>query len=1136
MHSWLGWSHGRTGRTDRLAWRSIGSEGCRGSSMEPTEDMEEHEDAFGDEVESALSIGDLAEEDIPEEAEADADSTEVEDIEALVTDVQDHVFGEMRLPEHVVTELQTAWNTFLAQQPSRDSAGEAIYGVIFDAAPELQHLFKTARSVMAMKFVNGLNMLVSELPRPTSLKVIAETLAFQHLDIDVTTPRAGVFRDAICELLQQELGSNLTTLAVSGLQALLNYTAGAMIYVRREYSERINILRASWIAASHARIAEQEEQAANGQPLASMDRLQAAAPEGESEPTSNSKRAKKIQATKVPENFTEMFCFNAAVMGFHMGINWMEAVLDQFENMVLNAANSNRLQEECDVLSLRLVKIKDPIVFAEFKAVMLASLRSLIPKVWGVEHEVAWTWFWDNLERMLKAQMGQLKGQQRAVDRFIRNLSEESIPRLCRDVYKRFFEQAPSGQNYFKQSTTRLYFIASKVMEMCLEIYKRPRELMEDISALGLRHVGYGIPTELFMPFVEAWSQSIYAMNVDEKTAAAIRWSLTLISKSLIRTIVEGSTLVMKAINTNSALKFHKAIAVTSRKNREQELLRVTVGTQSISPLLWAIKNGSFHVARAMIADLLTIRADRDNYYYGCDALFERHPDILQECCAVRGQKLLPIIFDGLLWRSRLTIKKMRRVNFFVKHLIQNADGTFNTYLPAVVKLNDPHLIGHPVVSFVFNLLWARLARYSFLRSRLRYLVLVVLVVSSQSVLPRLNPREETEAQRIALFVCRAALYLFDLVPHLIYNIWQLVKDIRARSFVFLWGTVPVPTHFYDPSHAAQLVVTICMLLMLIQEPIFACLGNMNGDFAGAGLFTTHCPQAEARMDVYSVLSEITVLLHWVLITDLCIFSMRLCCYFLTCSRVLVELLHYSIAVLFLILAFSSAIGAYGPKLYDFDSLPEGAAVELRRVMLDTLSLFKIALGMYENQRFDTIREEPQIYTLLAIFTLISLIFLGSLLIAQIAGAFTKLYDDIENYAVLFRAGITVETVRSARPKKWASFLASLKFQERVEFNEGDIGLTGGIQILEPATLNPTTDEIIRRYGGSTDADNPWPEDEFADHGSLEARLKHLEKLVMRATRAMLKSKNGESESHTGSSGSSALSLSHSSGSSGVSG
>ena len=39
------------------------------------------------------------------------------------------------------------------------------------------------------------------------------------------------------------------TEAMTAMQALLNYTAGAMIYVRREYSDRINILRSSWIAA-----------------------------------------------------------------------------------------------------------------------------------------------------------------------------------------------------------------------------------------------------------------------------------------------------------------------------------------------------------------------------------------------------------------------------------------------------------------------------------------------------------------------------------------------------------------------------------------------------------------------------------------------------------------------------------------------------------------------------------------------------------------------------------------------------------------------------------------------------------------------------------------------------------------------
>ena len=46
-------------------------------------------------------------------------------------------------------------------------------------------------------------------------------------------------------------------------------------------------------------------------------------------------------------------------------------------------------------------------------------------------------------------------------------------------------------------------------------------------------------------------------------------------------------------------------------------------------------------------------------------------------------------------------------------------------------------------------------------------------------------------------------------------------------------------------------------------------------------------------MDTYSVFAQLTVALHWFLLTDLCILSLRLCCYFLTCSQVLVEVLHY---------------------------------------------------------------------------------------------------------------------------------------------------------------------------------------------------------------------------------------------------
>lgn len=39
--------------------------------------------------------------------------------------------------------------------------------------------------------------------------------------------------------------------------------------------------------------------------------------------------------------------------------------------------------------------------------------------------------------------------------------------------------------------------------------------MMQDLSALGLRHVGYGIPTELFGPFVSAAIEKIRSGRVE---------------------------------------------------------------------------------------------------------------------------------------------------------------------------------------------------------------------------------------------------------------------------------------------------------------------------------------------------------------------------------------------------------------------------------------------------------------------------------------------------------------------------------------------------------------------------------------------------------------------------------------------
>jgi len=179
------------------------------------------------------------------DGEEAAESQEVEAGIGALKDVADKSFDEVRLPADVVKEAQEVWQTFLSSASSREAAGEAIYAALFDSAPSLQSLFKTPRAVMAMRFMNGLNQIITSVHDPKSLKVVVETLGFQHLDLEVTIPRVVIFRDAIVELLMLEMDGRTTQRAKDGWMTVLNYVGGAYIYVRVKFAERLRVLSSS---------------------------------------------------------------------------------------------------------------------------------------------------------------------------------------------------------------------------------------------------------------------------------------------------------------------------------------------------------------------------------------------------------------------------------------------------------------------------------------------------------------------------------------------------------------------------------------------------------------------------------------------------------------------------------------------------------------------------------------------------------------------------------------------------------------------------------------------------------------------------------------------------------------------------
>merc|ERR1740130_1545336 len=530
-----------------------------------------------------------------------------------------------------------------------------------------------------MKFMAGLNQFIMGLSDPAGLKVQVETLGFGHLVLDVTVPRVVIFRDAILDLFQVELGSKLSTEAYKGWRALLNYVGGAIIYIKAFYADRIRLLGESWTAANDKGANKDKFATMQSQEQADLDKKKEGkdAEHAGGENTQKKEKEGSSMVQNVPTTFKEMFQFNAAVMGFGQSM-WMNEVLACFDNIVSNVSNSSRLVEECEVLVCRIAKCTSAKVnLAEFKSCMLASLRSLLPKDWTTQHEVAWSWLWENVERMLMKNLGQPPKWEKAYAKLLDSIDEATGFQLRKDIYLKFFALAPAGQDYFKQSNTYLHLIATKVLVMVVDIYRDPVRMVDDISALGLRHVGYAIPTEYMPPFASACVEVVQGLTKDQDCIDGFQWSIGLIAKSLVRTILEGSTIVMQAINMNTKKSLNKAISVAPRGERATWMLLIQVGTQNISPLAWAIESGAVESAGAMISDLLTIRADRDKYYYAADDMFNRHPNMIQMLLN-DAPMLMPTLLDGLVWRSRVTQNGLRRVNYYVRHLLVDPDGKFH--------------------------------------------------------------------------------------------------------------------------------------------------------------------------------------------------------------------------------------------------------------------------------------------------------------------------------------------------------------------------------------------------------------------------------------------------------------------------
>lgn len=163
------------------------------------------------------------------------------------------------------------------------------------------------------------------------------------------------------------------------------------------------------------------------------------------------------------------------------------------------------------------------------------------------------------------------------------------------------------------------------------------------------------------------------------------------------------------------------------------------------------------------------------------------------------------------------------------------------------------------------------------------------------------------------------------------------------------------------------------------------------------------------------------------------------------------------------------------------------------------ISLFAITLGFYEGD-FRDLQDDPVLLAVVLVFVTFSSILLLNLLIAQLNKSYEYIYKDVDGYARLSRASLIVEAMKACTGARWTQFVQSLELDERVEFDKGDLGLSGCMQVLEPSKNHTCTSETIRRFGGSTAQELPWPED-LATRNKDDDRIEKIEQMLQEAGR-----------------------------------
>jgi len=432
---------------------------------------------------------------------------------------------------------------------------------------------------------------------------------------------------------------------------------------------------------------------------------------------------------------------------------------------------------------------------------------------------------------------------------------------------------------------------------------------------------------------------------------------------------------------------------------------------------------------------------------------------------------------------------------------------------------------GVEIIVLLSDTVWLRVACAAFLYRKSWFLVTLIAYVIGQSILKHLNKGNQGDMERNLVFGFRVFIYAFSMTQLIYTHVGKWWRAYKAKDWKIFFGCIKLPAYLANWQDASGFVLMLCLVFALALEPILWCFSNNDGK-----LFNANCTDLSKEGEfAYSLFSMTAMFLYYILLVDLAVLSTKVSAYVLVCIRMLSEVALFVLALTGGMLTFSSGISVLKHDQEDFAGIHKGL-----------LSLMEMTMKMFDGKHYELYEDDPMVLVCVFAFLIFVSVFLVNMLIAQLTCAYESVYVDMVGYARLERVEIIVSTMPQVSEKRWVRFLDTMKLDQKIEFGAGDIGVGGGMQVLEPASANPTTVDMIKRFGGSTSVEMQWPQEDEGD-GDENDRFDRMEKLIQRTLKRLSgsggkKGKGGGTNSGSGSGGGGEGDEDHSGGSGGSDG